>query len=122
MLQVSKVSFLGMKKLQLTLLLGLFVSVASFAQTDRNQPDQPKSNETFSQFESPESVDAEFKHDNGQKSNLNPVKEVKPSTNPSLKKDNSLMKQGGEKDGKKDEISTLSFNLFLYIVDRFKED
>lgn len=31
-------------------------------------------------------------------------------------------KQGGEKDVKKEGMSTLSFNLFLYVVDKFKED
>src|SRR5690606_2179175 len=33
-----------------------------------------------------------------------------------------LYKQGGEKDSKKEGMSTLSFNLFLYVVDKFKED
>lgn len=31
-------------------------------------------------------------------------------------------KQGGEKDVRKEGMSTLSFNLFLYVVDKFKED
>ncbi|AWW30524.1 hypothetical protein DN752_10520 [Echinicola strongylocentroti] len=39
------------------------------------------------------------------------------------RKENPIYKAGGEKETKKDkEMSTLSFNLFLYIVDRFKED
>ncbi|GAB3656048.1 hypothetical protein GCM10028791_27580 [Echinicola sediminis] len=37
-------------------------------------------------------------------------------------KENPVYKASGEKEEKKEEMSTLSFNLFLYIVDRFKED
>lgn len=33
-----------------------------------------------------------------------------------------LQKQRGEKEGRKEGMSTLSFNLFLYVVDRFKEN
>ena len=42
----------------------------------------------------------------------------------SPKKDNKdhLHKQRGEKEARKEGMSTLSFNLFLYVVDRFKED
>ncbi|MCL6261129.1 hypothetical protein M3O96_18640 [Aquiflexum sp. TKW24L] len=124
MLQVSKISNLGMKKLQLTFVLGLLMSFVSFAQSDRerNFPDLPKNNDAVSQYESPESSNMEFKQENTQKTNLNPVKDTKSTTANGLKKDNLLYKQGGEKDSKKEEISTLSFNLFLYIVDRFKED
>jgi hypothetical protein len=124
MLQVSKISTSGMKKLQLTFLLGFMMSFVAFAQTERerNYPDLPKNSESATQFESHESSSADSKQDNGQKTNLNPIKDPKPSTAAGLKKDNTLYRQGGEKDTKKEEISTLSFNLFLYIVDRFKED
>jgi hypothetical protein len=124
MLQVSKISDLGMKKLQLTLVLGFLMSFVSFAQSDRerNFPDLPRNNDAVSQYESPESSTMELKQESTQRTNLNPVKDSKSSTTNSLKKDNLLYKQGGEKDSKKEEISTLSFNLFLYIVDRFKED
>ena len=33
-----------------------------------------------------------------------------------------VYKQGEEKEVKKEGMSTLSFNLFLYVVDKFKED
>lgn len=48
------------------------------------------------------------------------VKETKVAP----KKDNkdNLHKLRGEKEVKKEGLSTLSFNLFLYVVDRFKED
>ncbi|MBD8488680.1 hypothetical protein IFO69_07990 [Echinicola sp. CAU 1574] len=68
----------------------------------------------------------EVLEDNG---NVNSFEEYKPEkTNPVSKptvkerKENPIYKASGEKDVKKDEMSTLSFNLFLYIVDRFKED
>jgi len=43
---------------------------------------------------------------------------------PLQKKENKehIYKQKGEKDVKNEGLSTLSFNLFLYVVDRFKED
>lgn len=124
MLEVSKISTLGMKKLQLTFFLGFIMSFVAYAQTERerNFPDLPKNTEQSSQFESHESPTPDSKQDNGQRTTLNPVKDTKASTASGLKKDNPLYKQGGEKDTKKEEISTLSFNLFLYIVDRFKED
>jgi hypothetical protein len=31
-------------------------------------------------------------------------------------------RKGGDKDAKNEEMSTLSFNLFLYVLDRFRED
>jgi len=124
MLEVSKISTLGMKKLQLTFLLGFIMSFVSYAQTERerNFPDLPKNTEQSTQFEGSESSSVDSKQDNGQRTTLNPVKDSKPATATGLKKDNPLYRQGGEKDAKKEEISTLSFNLFLYIVDRFKED
>lgn len=116
---------MGMKKLQLTLFLGLFVSFVSFAQSDRerNLPELSKNNnESGANFENSEPSLNESRQENSQRNTLNPVKDTKPTNSSSLKKENPLFKQGGEKDAKKEEISTLSFNLFLYIVDRFKED
>ncbi|WP_215226583.1 hypothetical protein [Echinicola shivajiensis] len=37
-------------------------------------------------------------------------------------KENPIYKASGEKEVNKEEMSTLSFNLFIYIMDRFKED
>ena len=124
MLQVLKISTLGMKKLQLTFLLGFIVSFVAFGQTERerNFPDLPKNSESSTHFESTESSIGDSRQENGQRTTLNPVKDSKANNTSSLKKENPLFKQGGEKDVKKEEISTLSFNLFLYIVDRFKED
>jgi hypothetical protein len=124
MLQVSEISSLGMKKLQLTLFLGFLVSFVSFAQTDRdrNFPDLPKNNEASSHYENSDPSISESRQDIVQKNSLNTTKDSKATTSTTLKRENPLYKQGGEKDAKKEEISTLSFNLFLYIVDRFKED
>ena len=116
---------MGMKKLQLTLFLGVFVSFISFAQSERerNFPDLPRNNnESSTQYESSESSTLEPRQENAPRNSASAVKENKPAASTTLKKENPLFKQGGEKDAKKEEISTLSFNLFLYIVDRFKED
>jgi|SRR5690606_18150133 len=50
--------------------------------------------------------------------------EGKENSVASPKKENKdhLYKQRGEKEGRKEGMSTLSFNLFLYVIDRFKED
>ena len=50
--------------------------------------------------------------------------EIRETKISSPKKDNKehLYKHRGEKEVKKEGLSTLSFNLFLYVVDRFKED
>ncbi|UCS94398.1 hypothetical protein KZP23_05060 [Echinicola marina] len=37
-------------------------------------------------------------------------------------KENPIYKASGEKEVDQEEMSTLSFNLFIYIMDRFKED
>src|SRR5690606_21133912 len=47
---------------------------------------------------------------------------AKKSSPQEPEKNEQLYKQGGEKDIKKEGMSTLSFNLFLYVVDKFKED
>lgn len=50
--------------------------------------------------------------------------ETKENSVASPKKENkdNLHKQRGEKEARKEGMSTLSFNLFLYVIDRFKED
>lgn len=49
-------------------------------------------------------------------------KEIKQALPTKHESKENLSKQRGEKDAKSEGISTLSFNLFLYVVDRFKED
>jgi len=43
-------------------------------------------------------------------------------TSPKKENKDNLHKQRGEKEARKEGMSTLSFNLFLYVIDRFKED
>ena len=43
-------------------------------------------------------------------------------TFPKKENKDNLHKQRGEKEARKEGMSTLSFNLFLYVIDRFKED
>lgn len=102
----------------------LFLSFTSFAQgeRDRNSPDLPKNNDSIGQYDIPESS-YENRSDNTFRQNNLPPKDVNlNSSNTQIKKENPLFKQGGERDVKKEGMSTLSFNLFLYIVDKFKED
>lgn len=40
---------------------------------------------------------------------------------PKEKGEEHLPKEGGERESNKEGMSTLSFNLFLYVVDKFKE-
>ncbi|RPA67080.1 hypothetical protein EF405_18315 [Cyclobacteriaceae bacterium YHN15] len=103
----------------------LFLGFASFAQgeRDRNSPDLPKNSDSIGQYDSPETSSYENRSDNSFKQSNLPNKDVNlNSSNFQVKKENPIFKQGGEKDVKKEGMSTLSFNLFLYIVDKFKED
>lgn len=120
-----KISSNGGKSVPFLILFCVFFSFASFAQNerDRNIPDLPRNNDSANQYESPESSILEQKSENSSKSPVLPIVESKSSNNPAqTKKDNAIYKMGGEKEIKKEGMSTLSFNLFLYIVDKFKED
>ncbi|WP_373493166.1 hypothetical protein [Aquiflexum sp.] len=115
----------GSKAIPFLILFCLFFNFASFAQNerDRNIPDSPRNSDAVNQFESPESSISEQKSENFQRQSASPTVEIKTGTNTTqTKKDNPLYKMGGEKEIKKEGMSTLSFNLFLYIVDKFKED
>jgi hypothetical protein len=118
-----KISSKGSKSIPILVLFCLFLSFASFAQgeRDRNIPDLPKNNDSANQYESPESSNSEQKSENFQRQSVSPIGESKSAVTP-VKKDNAFYKAGGEKEIKKEGMSTLSFNLFLYIVDKFKED
>lgn len=108
----------------LTLSVGfcLFLNFASFAQGERDRNDLPKNTDTMGQYESPESSAMEMKNENYFRNTTTVKNNPAPINNNQVRKDNPIYKQGGEKDAKKEGMSTLSFNLFLYIVDKFKED
>lgn len=75
------------------------------------------------QFENSETSSYETKTENFQKQSVAPTRSNHQSNNLiPLKKDPTIYKEGGEREIRKEGMSTLSFNLFLYIVDKFKED
>lgn len=104
--------------------LCLFLSSNSFAQSEREKSaqDLPKNSDGIGQFESPESTSFEIRNEQFNRTNSNQNRENSLNTTNSVRKENPIYKQGGEKDVRKEGMSTLSFNLFLYIVDKFKED
>jgi hypothetical protein len=103
----------------LALLFGAITASSTFAQGEdrnRNMPEH-RVDDNFGAMESPESpIIIE--------SNTKPTGNVskEKSLNTGSVKNNNIYKQAGEKDVRKENVSTLSFNLFLYIVDKFKED
>jgi hypothetical protein len=125
MIKSTKISSKGIKSLPFLGLFCLFLSFASFAQSerDRNIPELPRNVDASNQFENSESNSLEPKTENLQKQSVAPARESQQSNNLNpVRKEPSIYKQGGEKEMKKEGMSTLSFNLFLYIVDKFKED
>ena len=95
----------------------------AFAQVeqDRNIPELPKNIDNTSSFESPESGTVDQRSDNFYRTNPAKNKAQVVTASPQ-RKENPILKQGGEKENRKEGMSTLSFNLFLYVVDKFKED
>lgn len=105
----------------------LFCTIGSLhasaqGEKEKNFPDTPSKNgDVISTYENHEGSSNEANHEyNLRQSSLQ--KETKSGTKIAVKKENPLYKQGSDKEIKKDEKSTLSFNLFLYIIDKFKED
>ncbi|SMD42921.1 hypothetical protein SAMN00777080_1490 [Aquiflexum balticum DSM 16537] len=125
MIKSTKISSKGIKSLPFLGLFCLFLSFASFAQNerDRNIPDMPRNIDAPNHFENSESSALEPKTENFQKQSVAPARNIQQSNNLNpVKKEPSIYKEGGEKEMRKEGMSTLSFNLFLYIVDKFKED
>lgn len=83
----------------------------------------PRNNDAPNHFENSESSALEPKAENFQKQSVAPARNIQQSNNLNpVKKEPSIYREGGEKEIRKEGMSTLSFNLFLYIVDKFKED
>ncbi|UJP65694.1 hypothetical protein [Mongoliitalea daihaiensis] len=102
---------------------GFLMSGNTLAQSDkdRNMPDVPKSADVVN-FETVDASYVEGKDGIGSKPAPAKIPAATPSA-PVVKKENPLFKQGSDKEQvKKESMSTLSFNLFLYIVDKFRED
>ncbi|MBS9523548.1 hypothetical protein KIH41_12190 [Litoribacter ruber] len=113
----NNISVFWQKVFTLSAVFCTALAVTSMAQShegDRNMP-EPRVEEHFG-MESPEAIQ-EYNTPRVSE-RVNPVKEKQSTPRAS----NNIYKQGGEKDVRKDNVSTLSFNLFLYIVDKFKEN
>src|SRR5690554_5609786 len=114
LLQQNKILISYRKIGILGFLFCIVVSFSAFGQEERktSYPDSPTVYEGTSDGERTYPVAVE-------KNNGETQKKV-----PLQKKENKepIYKQRGEKDVKNEGMSTLSFNLFLYVVDRFKED
>lgn len=121
---LNKIEFKYFFALSGFIFFGLFTSTAVIAQSDkdRNMPDVPKSADVVN-FDNSEASFMETRDMVGIRPAPAPTKSNTLSIAPVAKKENPLYKQGSDKEQvKKESMSTLSFNLFLYIVDKFRED
>ena len=114
LLSTNKISF----RFRKPLILGfLFCSLVTFSAA--GQGERTKSHEDIpAEFEShSDHAGQDFSDNQTSGSEAKGSKAI-------IKKENKeqLYKHHGEKEVKKEGMSTLSFNLFLYVVDRFKED
>lgn len=114
------------KNIILAILFCAIGSLSAFAQgeKEKNFPDTPiKNSDVTNTYESPETTANESSYEfNMRQSNQNLNRDIKPTPKTAVRKENPLYKQGSDKEVKREEMSTLSFNLFLYIVDKFRED
>jgi hypothetical protein len=126
MSEQNNITLFDRKNIILAFLFCALGSLNAFAQgeKERSFPDAPmKTSDVASTFENHESTSSDSKYDFSLKQNNQHLnKDVKSVQNTAVRKENPLYKQGSDKEIKKEEMSTLSFNLFLYIVDKFRED
>ncbi len=124
MTEQNKISLFHTKGLLLAFIFCFLFTWDAVSQDERekNLPDINKGSDHPNQFENPESSARDIRSDNFDNPRSSTKSEKSVNTNSSIKKDPQIYKMGGEKDIKKEGMSTLSFNLFLYIVDKFKED
>lgn len=111
MLQQNKISFPFKKSLFIGF---LFCSVVSFDIVGQEERENvvSESSQGYDDLSGPESSDMQ--------ENTTEIKMTERSL--TEKKEEQLYEYEGEKEVKKEGMSTLSFNLFLYVVDKFKED
>jgi hypothetical protein len=114
----------GLSLLTICMVMSLLTSFNTFAQGERDRlQDVAKASDNVNQYEFSDGTPYEQRNENANKSVQIAVPEIRvKEVNNNQRKENPLYSQGGEKDGKREGMSTLSFNLFLYIVDKFKED
>ncbi|ERM82882.1 hypothetical protein P872_05385 [Rhodonellum psychrophilum GCM71 = DSM 17998] len=123
MTKPNKISLNAQKGTFLAVVFCIVASMNAFAQVEqeRNIPELPKTIDHSGSFESPESGTVDQRSDNFYRPS--PAKNKPQVLNAApQRKENPILKQGGEKENRKEGMSTLSFNLFLYVVDKFKED
>ncbi len=125
MIEQNNIPSISSKRFLIAILFCAFGSLNAFAQGDKDRtfPEIPKSTDSVNTREGSDATNFESKQDYNYKQNTQvQIKDLKTNNNNPIKKENPLYKHGGEKDIKKEGMSTLSFNLFLYIVDKFRED
>ena len=122
MTSTNKNSFEGLRVFLSGTIVCFLLSFNSFGQSERGMQDVPKNTDELGQFESPESNSVEWKQENAKSNSLKSSNTKSQSVENAVRRENPIYRQGGEKENRKEGMSTLSFNLFLYIVDKFKED
>lgn len=119
---LNKIEFKYFLALSSLVFFGFLFSGNAQAQSDkdRNMPDVPRSADVVN-FEASDASYMDSREVVGVKPA--PAKPAQIPVVPAQRKENPLFKQGSDKEQvKKESMSTLSFNLFLYIVDKFRED
>lgn len=115
------ISFSVQKVAFLAIMFSAFCTLNSFAQGEERNRNIPESrvDDNFGAMESPEANIMDYNSKSSVTSSS--ANKEKATANP-VNRNKDIYKQTGEKDVRKENVSTLSFNLFLYIVDKFKED
>jgi len=116
----TNISFSVQKVAILAIMFSAFCTLNSFAQGEDRSRNIPESrvDDNFGAMESPEANVIEYNSKSSASTSANKDKATPTTVN----RNKDVYKQAGEKDVRKENVSTLSFNLFLYIVDKFKED
>ncbi|EKB49515.1 hypothetical protein B879_01912 [Cecembia lonarensis LW9] len=120
----DKNSIKGLNIFLLGISFSFFFSFAALAQGEKEKgmQDFPRNPDDLGQLESSEFSQLDWRQENQRLNAIKPLEGKNPNNQNLLRKENPIYRQGGEKDGRKEGMSTLSFNLFLYIVDKFRED
>jgi hypothetical protein len=107
------------KEILFSVFLFFLLTATSFAQSDKDrQPlENPRIGDTTT-GEVQENSAYDFRNDAYRKT----INKEQKAAQVVIRKDNPIYKQGSDKEVRKESMSTLSFNLFLYIVDKFRED
>jgi len=121
MINPINISFSVQKIAALTFMFSAFFAFTALAQGEERNRNMPETrvDDNFGAMESPEATVIEY---SSKSANTSSSSKVTNSPTVPTNRNKDIYKQTGEKDVRKENVSTLSFNLFLYIVDKFKED